>query len=124
MDTSAPSTESVLDPDGGSTASSTAEPAVRCWFHAKNPSNVRSAWVRERLVTSFHLRPEWGSIELTKVMAHMLHEVNKKRNLSMYIVDAFPDRGYGGAYLLSRADCTSHRTRLTPLMTHSLRPLP
>jgi hypothetical protein len=50
-------------------------PGVRCWFHAKYPERVTSPWVRERLVTSFQYKPEWGSLELTKVMVHLLHEV-------------------------------------------------
>jgi hypothetical protein len=74
-DTPASVKDTTVDTDN-SAVGPVAEPIVRCWFHAKNPSNVRSAWVRERLVTSFQLRPEWGSIDLTKVMAHMLHEVN------------------------------------------------
>jgi hypothetical protein len=67
---------------------------VRFWFHAKNPSNVRSPWVRERLVTSFQLRPEWGSIDLTKVMAHMLHEVS----IAMYLLYALPLLGRLGIF--------------------------
>lgn len=50
-------------------------PRVRIWFHAKFPERVTSPWVRARLVTSFHYKPEWGSLELTKVMVHLLHEV-------------------------------------------------
>ena len=50
-------------------------PQVRVWFHAKCPEKVRSPWVRERLVRGPTFKPEWGSIEITKVMAHMLHEV-------------------------------------------------
>lgn len=48
---------------------------VRFLIHAKQPDRVKSAWVRERLV-SFHLRPNWGSLELTEVMVRMLDEVN------------------------------------------------
>jgi hypothetical protein len=47
---------------------------VRFLIHAKQPDRVKSAWVRERLV-SFHLRPSWGSLELTEVMVRMLDEV-------------------------------------------------
>jgi len=50
-------------------------PRVRIWFHAKCPEKIRSPWVRERLVRGPTFKPEWGSIEITKVMAHMLHEV-------------------------------------------------
>lgn len=56
-------------------------PAVRVWFHAKYPERVKSAWVRQRLVSSFHFKPEWGSIELTKVMVHMLNEVLLKASI-------------------------------------------
>lgn len=49
-------------------------PKVRIWFHAKCPEKVRSPWVKERLIRSAHFKPEWGSIEITKAMAHMLHE--------------------------------------------------
>ena len=49
---------------------------VQCWFHAKYPDRIRSSWVRERLVKSFQFKPEWGSLDLTKVMVHMLHEVS------------------------------------------------
>ena len=49
-------------------------PKVRMWFHAKCPEKVRSPWVKERLIRSAQFKPEWGSIEITKAMAHMLHE--------------------------------------------------
>lgn len=48
---------------------------VRFLIHAKQPDRVKSAWVRERLV-SFHLKPNWGSLELTEVMVRMLDEVD------------------------------------------------
>jgi hypothetical protein len=51
---------------------------VRFWFHAKYPDRVRSAWVRRRLVRGFHLQPSWGSVEITRVMVEMLHEVRLK----------------------------------------------
>eukprot|EP01032_Pedospumella_encystans_P010025 gene10025-11750_t len=50
------------------------KPKVRMWFHAKCPEKVRSPWVKARLIRSAHFKPEWGSIEITKAMAHMLHE--------------------------------------------------
>ncbi len=50
-------------------------PRVQFWFHAKYPDRITSAWVRSRLVTSFHYTPEWGSVEITKAMVGMLHEV-------------------------------------------------
>lgn len=46
---------------------------VKLWFHAKHPERT-SPFVRARLVRSFQLRPEWGSIELTKTMLLLLHE--------------------------------------------------
>ncbi len=52
----------------------TENPKVRMWFHAKCPEKIRSPWVKERLIRSAHFKPEWGSIEITKAMAHMLHE--------------------------------------------------
>jgi hypothetical protein len=51
---------------------------VRFWFHAKYPDRVQSAWVRRRLVRGFHLQPSWGSVEITRVMVEMLHEVRFK----------------------------------------------
>lgn len=54
---------------------------VRCWFHAKYPDKIRSSWVRERLVNSFHLHPQWASIELTKTMLGLLVEVT---NLNIF----------------------------------------
>lgn len=50
---------------------------VRIWFHAKCPNKIRSPWVQERLIRGATFKPEWGSIEITKVMAHMLHEVRR-----------------------------------------------
>ena len=47
-------------------------PPVQIWIHAKHPERVTSAWVQQRLVTGFQMRPSWGSIELTEVMVHML----------------------------------------------------
>lgn len=49
---------------------------VRFLIHAKFPDRVKSGWVRDRLV-SFHLKPGWGSLELTEVMVRMLDEVNE-----------------------------------------------
>jgi hypothetical protein len=47
---------------------------IRFWIHAKYPDRV-SPWVRERLVKTFQLRPEWGSLDLTDVMFRLLKEV-------------------------------------------------
>eukprot|EP01038_Epipyxis_sp_PR26KG_P013398 gene13398-17966_t len=47
---------------------------IRIWIHAKEPHKIQSEWVKERLVKTFHLRPEWGSLELSKVMLYMLEE--------------------------------------------------
>ena len=49
---------------------------VKFLIHAKYPDRVKSGWVRDRLV-SFHLKPGWGSLELTEVMIKMLGEVTK-----------------------------------------------
>lgn len=48
---------------------------VRAWFHAKHAHKVKSSFVQQRLV-HFQLKPDWGSIELTKVMMLMLQEVS------------------------------------------------
>ena len=71
-----------IDENGSNIAGSVAgneneADVVRVWFHAKYPDRVKSEWVRQRLVSSFHFKPEWGSVELTKVMVHMLNEVCK-----------------------------------------------
>ena len=47
----------------------------RIWIHAKYPERIQSAWVRERLVKSFHLKPEWASGQITDCMYRMLGEV-------------------------------------------------
>lgn len=54
------------EPDG--------HPTVRFLIHAKEPSAISSEWVRNRLVQTFHLKPTWGSLELTDVMIRLLHE--------------------------------------------------
>ena len=48
---------------------------VAVWIHAKYPEKVKSNWVRERLVKTFHLQPAWGSLQITEVMMRMLDEV-------------------------------------------------
>jgi hypothetical protein len=47
---------------------------VRIFIHAKYPDRIHSPWVRSHLV-NFHYFPEWGSIEITKVMIDLLREV-------------------------------------------------
>jgi hypothetical protein len=47
---------------------------ISYWIHAKYPDRVRSAWVRDRLVKTFHFKPEWGSLEIAKVMGKVLEE--------------------------------------------------
>lgn len=47
---------------------------VTFYFHAKHPEHVKSEFVRSRLVRSFQLKPEWGSVDLTKTMLLMLRE--------------------------------------------------
>lgn len=49
---------------------------IRVWIHAKYPERVRSSWIKERLVKSFHLQPDWGSLDLTRVMLGLLDEVS------------------------------------------------
>lgn len=48
---------------------------IRFWIHAKYPDRV-SPWVRERLVKTFQLLPEWGSLDLTDVMFRLLKEAS------------------------------------------------
>lgn len=61
-------------------------PHVRVWVHAKHPERVRSSWVQERLVKTFHLSPAWGSIEITSVMLKMLTEaVSVDKRVSKFI---------------------------------------
>jgi hypothetical protein len=48
---------------------------IRIFIHAKYPDRIRSRWVRSHLVR-FHYSPEWGSIEITKVMIELLREVS------------------------------------------------
>lgn len=51
---------------------------VRLWFHAKHPHRLQSEFVRSRLVQSFQLSPDWGSVDLTKTMVLMLREAMKE----------------------------------------------
>jgi len=48
---------------------------IRILIHAKHPERVSSDWVRERLVSTFQYKPEWGSIDLTRVMIGLMKEV-------------------------------------------------
>ena len=48
---------------------------IKIFIHAKHPEEVSSQWVRDRLVP-FNLKPEWGSIELTRVMIKLLEHVS------------------------------------------------
>ena len=48
--------------------------SIKIFIHAKFPEKIRSPWVKSHLV-NFHYFPEWGSIEITKVMVHLLREV-------------------------------------------------
>ena len=52
---------------------------VNFLIHAKYPDKVKSGWVRDRCVP-FHLKPGWGSLELTEVMIKMLDEVKEFYN--------------------------------------------
>lgn len=54
----------------------TSTPSVQFFIHAKNPERIKSVWIKKHLVKSFHLRPAWGSLELTEVMMLMLQEVS------------------------------------------------
>lgn len=48
---------------------------IEIFFHAKFPNKIKSPWVLERLVKSFHIHAEWASLDLTKIMINMLSEV-------------------------------------------------
>lgn len=48
--------------------------SIKIFIHAKFPEKIRSPWVHSHLV-NFHYFPEWGSVEITKVMVHLLREV-------------------------------------------------
>lgn len=56
---------------------------VHIWIHAKFPDRVTSPWVRQHLVKSFQLKPEWGSLELTDVMVRMLKEATEEPSSQM-----------------------------------------
>lgn len=45
------------------------------FIHAKYPEKIQSKWVKKYLV-DFCLLPEWGSVEITKVMIKLLRKVN------------------------------------------------
>lgn len=48
---------------------------IRILIHAKFPERLTSDWVRQRLVTSFHYSPSWGSLDLTRVMIGLMKEI-------------------------------------------------
>jgi hypothetical protein len=54
---------------------STSSTSIKIFIHAKFPEKIRSPWVKSHLV-NFHYFPEWGSVEITKVMVHLLREVD------------------------------------------------
>jgi hypothetical protein len=56
---------------------------VDVYIHAKHPESIQSRWVKEHLVP-FNLRPEWGSVELTKTMIRMLEHVSLSSNSTHY----------------------------------------
>ena len=47
---------------------------IQFFIHAKHPDKVTSSWVRDRLVKTFQLKPQWGSLELTEVMIRLAQE--------------------------------------------------
>jgi hypothetical protein len=49
---------------------------VSFWIHAKFPDRIISGWARSHLVETFQFRPAWASLEIAKVMAGLLKEVN------------------------------------------------
>ncbi len=55
---------------------------IHCKEYDPRPNTTRpnrvklSDWMRDRLVQDFHLRPEWASLQLTKVMTCMMTEVS------------------------------------------------
>lgn len=59
---------------------------MRVWIHAKYPERVKSSWVKERLVKSFHLLPDWGSLDLTRVMLGLLDEVSDNSLCTLHTV--------------------------------------
>ncbi len=61
-------------------------PNVSFFVHAKCRDEVKSNWVRERLVKGFQLQPGWGSVTLTEVMIRLLHEVSKHLNVYLFLV--------------------------------------
>eukprot|EP00981_Chlorochromonas_danica_P006430 scaffold1389_cov251-Ochromonas_danica.AAC.28 len=59
---------------------------VRLWFHAKHPHRLQSEFVRSRLVRTFQLSPDWGSLDLTKTMVLMLQEaMNDEPGIDKFI---------------------------------------
>jgi hypothetical protein len=75
---------------------------IQIFIHAKFPERIRSPWVKSHLV-SFHYFPEWGSIEITKVMVHLLREVSF---LSIMFEFLLPDHSFLGSCFF-RNDHTS-----------------
>ncbi len=59
---------------------------IEIFIHAKFPERIRSRWVGERLIRS-NLRPNWGSIELSKAMYYLMD-------------DAFNVRGFSADYFV------------------------
>lgn len=50
---------------------------IDIYIHAKErQSKQYSTWVESRLVKTFALKPTWGSVDLTKTMVALLHEVS------------------------------------------------
>jgi len=52
---------------------------VEIFIHAKYPERIRSRWVRERLIRS-DLKPNWGSLELSKAMFYLLDDAYNINN--------------------------------------------
>lgn len=74
-DSTSPNTPSLSQKVSDTSDVQASTSPVRFLIHAKFPDRVKSGWVRDRLV-SFHLKPGWGSLELTEVMIRMLDEVS------------------------------------------------
>ena len=60
--------------------------SIKILIHAKNPENVTSKWVKERLVKTFQYKPQWGSSDLTRVMIGLMKEVRCEEYILIYIL--------------------------------------
>lgn len=54
---------------------------IEIFIHAKFPDRIRSRWVGERLIRS-NLRPNWGSLELSKAMYYLMDDAYNVRSFN------------------------------------------